>query len=71
MWYTCDEVMQMPTAKTRAVRKYNDKAYDRISIVVPKGQKKIISDYARAIGMTTNGFITALIRERIEKNSTT
>lgn len=61
----------MPTAKTRAVRKYNAKAYDRIGIVVPKGQKEIIAAYAKSIGMTTNGFITALIKKEIEKKRTT
>lgn len=61
----------MPTAKTRAVRKYNAKAYDRIEVIVPKGQKEIIAAYAKSIGMTTNGFITTLIREEIEKNRTT
>lgn len=51
----------MPTAKTKAVRKYNAKAYDRIGIVVPKGQREVIAKHARLHGMTTNNFIVTLI----------
>lgn len=57
----------MPTAKTRAVRKYNAKAYDRIEVTVPKGRKEIIAAFAKSLGMTTNGFIVATLNERIQQ----
>lgn len=57
----------MPTAKTRAVRKYNEKNYERIVVVVPKGQKEIVASFAKSHGMTTNGFIVSLIMERINQ----
>lgn len=53
----------MPTAKTRAVRKYNAKSYDRIEVIVPKGEKEMIVAFAKAKGMTTNGFITQTIKQ--------
>lgn len=59
----------MPTAKTKAVRKYNAKAYDRIGIVVPKGQQEVIAKHAKLHGMTTNNFIVTLIKEQLEKDN--
>lgn len=53
----------MPTAKTRAVRKFNAKSYDRIEVIVRKGEKQEIADYAKSLGMTTNGFIVAAIKK--------
>lgn len=67
MCYTAGEVMGMPTAKTKAVRKYNAKNYDRIEIVVPKGQKEIIAAYAKSQGLTTNGFIVSLVMEKVNQ----
>ena len=60
----------MPTAKTRAVRKFNAKAYDRIEVIVHKGEKDVIAAYAKALGMTTNGFIVAAIKRAMESNNT-
>lgn len=61
--YTGCEVMNMPTAKTRAVRKFNAKSYDRIEVIVHKGEKDVIAAYAKSLGMTTNGFIVAAIKK--------
>lgn len=58
----------MPTAKTRAVRKFNAKSYDRIEVIVHKGEKEIIAAYAKSLGMSTNGFITAAIKQAMAKN---
>ena len=46
--------------------KYNSKAYDRITIVVPKGDKIKISDFAAANGESVNAFIKRAIREAME-----
>lgn len=59
----------MPTAKTRAVRKYNDKSYDRIEVKVAKGQKEVIAEFAKAQGMSMNGFITQAIRQAMNLDS--
>ena len=50
--------------KTSAAAKnrYNDKAYDRITLLVPKGSKEQIAEAARAKGQSVNSYITSLIR---------
>ena len=56
-------------AKTSAAVKnrYNDKAYDRINLTVPKGQKDIIKAYAEAHGESVNGFIQKAIAKAMEE----
>lgn len=50
-------------------RKYNEKAYDRIQLVVKKGKKEIIKEAAENIGMTLNGFVNAAIDEKIQQTN--
>ena len=40
--------MAYSEAQKKAVKKYNEKAYDEIKVRVKKGNKKIIQDYAKA-----------------------
>ena len=49
--------------------KYNAKAYDRIVISVPKGQKAIIKRYAESKGKSVNAFILGLINAEMEKSA--
>jgi len=51
----------------RAIAKYKKKAYDRIELLVHKGEKQQIKDYAASRGKTVNGFITDLIRQEMNK----
>ena len=51
----------------RAIEKYKKKTYDRIELLVFKGEKQKIKDYASKKGKTVNGFITELIREEMKK----
>ncbi len=46
----------------------NKKAYDRIDVVVPKGRRKVIADYAKAHGKTTNKFIVEAIDRAMEES---
>ncbi len=57
--------------KTSAAVKnrYNDKAYDRINLTVPKGQKEAIQKHAEAQGESVNGFIQRAIKEAIARDS--
>ena len=57
----------MPTARTRANRKYNEKAYDRLTVSVPKGDREKIRTAAQEAGMSLNGFIVEAITEKTEK----
>ncbi len=61
----------MATARSRAARKYNAKTYDRIEIVVPKGDKDKIKAAAEQAGESVNAFINTAIQERMQKSTET
>jgi len=50
-------------AKLAANKRYNDKAYDYITIAVPKGTK----DAIQATGQTINSYINKLIAEDLAR----
>ena len=52
----------MPTARTKANRKYNEKAYDRLAVTIPKGRKQAVEAHAREHGESVNGLVNALLR---------
>lgn len=47
---------------------YASNNYDRISLVVPKGDKERIKEYAESRGEKINGYINRLIAEDMAKN---
>lgn len=58
-------------ARIEANKRYNDKAYDRIAVVVPKGRKEIIKQAAEKAGLSVNAYVQQAINERLEKDLTT
>ena len=56
----------MSKAQTAANKRYNLKAYDRIEITVPKGNREII---AQAAAAAVNAFIKEAIEAQIAKQS--
>ena len=56
-------------ARIRANNKYNDKAYDRINVAVPKGQKDTIKAHAEGRGESVNGFVNRAISETMERDN--
>ena len=52
----------------KSINRYMAKAYDRISLIVPKGQKDLIQAHAEAHGESTNGFINRAISETMERD---
>ena len=60
----------MPASKAqlKAQNKWIAKAYDRINLTVPKGQKEAIQLHAAAHGESVNGFIGRAIMETIERD---
>lgn len=44
-----------------ATARYNKKTYDRIEIIVHKGKRKVIQDFAKKHGKSTNKFINEAI----------
>lgn len=51
----------MGKTSTESKRKYNNKAYDRITLCVKKGMKDELKAYAESIGMSLNGYLNQLI----------
>lgn len=63
-----DTVTQRKTRTSAAVKnRYNSKTYDRIEIVVKKGNKDIIKQKAASKGMSVSEYITGLIYTDLDK----
>lgn len=56
----------MGKTSAAAKNRWNEKAYDRITVVVPKGEKEVIRAYAEANGESVNGYINRLIAENMK-----
>ena len=52
-----------------SIKRYQDKAYDKILIRLPKGQKDTIQAHAQAQGESVNGFIGRAINEAMERDN--
>lgn len=55
--------MAQSEAHIKASNKYNAKAYDRVSLMLPKGNRDTIRAYAESRGMSLNGYINKLIAD--------
>ena len=51
-----------------SIKRYEDKAYDKILVRMPKGQKDLIQAHAEAQGESTNGFLNRAISETMERD---
>ena len=58
----------MGKASTRAQNKYIEKAYDRINLTVPKGEKETIKGFAESRGESVNGFIYLALCEAMQRD---
>lgn len=56
-------------AKKRANQKWDSANLDRVSVVIPKGEKEIIKAHAESKGESLNGFVVRAIHETIEKET--
>ena len=59
--------MNMAKTKTSSAvkQRYNEKAYDRLAITIPKGRKETIDAYAKKEGTSINGLVNCLLREKL------
>lgn len=55
-------------AQQKATNKYIAKAYDRIEILVKKGEKEKIKAHAQSKGESLNSFVNRAIDETIERD---
>ena len=52
------------TKTSSAVKqRYHEKAYDRLAITIPKGQKQAVEAHAQGKGQSVNGLVNALLRD--------
>lgn len=51
-----------------SVNRYIDKAYDRINLTVPKGDKERIEAHAAGRGESVNAFIRRAITETMDRD---
>lgn len=52
-----------------SIKRYEDKAYDKVLVRMPKGRKAEIQSHAEAQGQSVNGFINSAIDEKIERDN--
>ena len=51
-----------------SIKRYEDKAYDKVLVRFPKGKKDIIKAHAESHRESVNGFINRAIDEAIERD---
>lgn len=61
--------MAVSKAQQKAQNKWIAKAYDRINLTLPKGQKDVVQIHASTRGESVNGFIGRAITETMERDS--
>ena len=52
----------MAKKQTEWTRAFNEKAYDRLAITIPKGRKAEVEAHAKSRGESVNGYVNRLIR---------
>jgi predicted HicB family RNase H-like nuclease len=63
--------MSVSKAQQKATHKYMAKAYDRINLFVPKGQRDAFKAHASSMGESVNAFIGRAIKEQMERDNPT
>ena len=59
----------MGKTSVKAVNKYIAKAYDRVNLTMPKGERDKLRAHAEARGESLNGCINRAIREALERDN--
>lgn len=54
-------------SQKEATARYNKKAYDRINIIVKKGQREIIKEFAASQGKSLNRFVLDAVDAEINR----
>ncbi len=63
--------MKYSDAQKEATARYNKKTYDRINVIVRKGQRQIIKHFAASQGKSLNRFICDAIEAEMNKKKET
>lgn len=59
----------MAERKAKWQNDYISRAYDRVNLTIPKGQKNTIKAHAEAQGESLNAFINRAITETMERDA--
>ena len=59
----------MAKRKAEWQNKYIEKTYDRINLLVPKGEKEIVKAAADRAGQSVNAYILEAVQQRMESES--
>lgn len=54
--------MESRNKQTAYKQAYNEKAYDRLSITIPKGRKSAVEAHAKSKGESVNGLVNGLLK---------
>lgn len=55
-------------AATKAKNKHRNANYDRAELALPKGMKAVITQEAKAAGLSFNGYIEAAVKEKYRQD---
>ena len=58
-------------SQKEATARYNKKAYDRINIIVKKGQREIIKEFAAKQGKSLNRFVLDAVEKEMNNTKET
>ncbi len=56
-------------SQKEATARYNKKTYDRINVIVKKGQRQVIKDFAASQGKSLNRFILDLVEAEMNQKT--
>ena len=59
--------MKYSDAQKEATARYNRKTYDRIDVIVKKGQREVLKDIAASQGKSLNRFILDAVEAEIKR----
>ncbi|MBQ8835143.1 MAG: antitoxin [Oscillospiraceae bacterium] len=59
--------MKYSDAQKEATARYNKKAYDRIDLIVKKGQRQVLKDFAASQGKSLNRFILDAVEAEMNR----
>ena len=51
-----------------SIKRYEDKAYDKVLVRMPKGKKEVIQTHADSRSQSVNSFINGAIDEKMERD---
>jgi len=60
--------MIMPKRKAEWQNNYIARKYDRLNIIVPKGQKEALQTHAESAGQSLNAYVVQAVDERVERD---